>query len=56
MTLSFGRDIAPTSNKLYPVYDEENYRFADELSGDVANAAQWQLIKSKGGNANHPLK
>ncbi len=59
MTLSFGRDIAPTSNKLYPVYDEDNRSngyFADELSGDVANAAQWQLIKSKGGNANHPLK
>ena len=52
MTLSFGRDIAPTSNKLYPVYDEKNDDFADELSGDVADAAQWQLIKS---TSNHPV-
>ena len=64
MTLSFGRDIAPTSNKLYPVYDEDNYNatpqinggFADHLSSDVADAAQWQLVKSKGSNANHPVR
>ena len=47
MTLSFGRDIAPTSNKLYPVYDKDNAPsyFADELTGDVAVAAQWRLHK-----------
>ena len=58
MTLSFGRDIAPTSNKLYPVYDKENSPsyIADELTGDVADAAQWQLVKSKGSNANHPVR
>ncbi len=49
MTLSFGRDIAPTSNKLYPVYDQDNSPsyFADELTGDVAQAAQWRLHKEK---------
>ena len=49
MTLSFGRDIAPTSNKLYPVYDENNARneyIADDLTGNVTEAAQWRLIKN----------
>ena len=49
MTLSFGRDIAPTSNKLYPVYDENNAGneyIADDLTGNVTEAAQWRLIKN----------
>ena len=54
MTLSFGRDIAPTSNKLYPVYDEKTGDFAAHLSSDVADAAQWQLVKSV--NDNHPKR
>ena len=46
MTLSFGRDIAPTSNKLYPVYDEITGVIAAELTGNVSEAAQWRLIKN----------
>ena len=46
MTLSFGRDIAPTSNKLYPVYDENTGAIATELTGNVSEAAQWRLIKN----------
>ena len=44
VTLSFARDNEPTSNKLYPVV--ENNNFADN-SFDVAEAAQWQLVKSE---------
>ena len=57
MTLSFGRDIAPTSNKLYPVAKlnaSDKYEFASEMTGDVADAAQWRLIKSV--NNNHPVR
>ena len=55
MTLSFGRDIAPTSNKLYPVYDETKPTgFADEMTGNVTEAAQWRLIKST--TDNHPVR
>ena len=51
MTLSFGRDIAPTSNKLYPIVEKATsgsteYEFANELTGEVADAAQWRLHKS----------
>ena len=49
MTLSFGRDIAPTSNKLYPVYDEnneDNKYIAEDLTGNVTEAAQWRLRKN----------
>ena len=55
MTLSFGRDIAPTSNKLYPVYDETaSTGFAEEMTGNVTEAAQWRLIKST--TDNHPVR
>ena len=55
MTLSFGRDIAPTSNKLYPVYDEtKSTGFADEMTGNVTEAAQWRLIKST--TDSHPVR
>ena len=55
MTLSFGRDIAPTSNKLYPVYDETTSTgFAEEMTGNVTEAAQWRLIKST--TNNHPVR
>ena len=57
MTLSFGRDIAPTSNKLYPIVDENTLGFGDGaghvLTNDVALAAQWKLVKSA---SNHPIK
>ena len=46
MTLSFGRDIAPTSNKLYPIVDEDNDFVPNkDLTDDVAVAAQWRLHK-----------
>jgi len=46
MTLSFGRDIAPTSNKLYPIVDEDyNFEATKDLTDDVAVAAQWRLHK-----------
>ena len=46
MTLSFGRDIAPTSNKLYPIVDENNdFVATKDLTDDVAVAAQWRLHK-----------
>ena len=46
MTLSFGRDIAPTSNKLYPIVDDDNdFVATKDLTDDVAVAAQWRLHK-----------
>ena len=58
MTLSFGRDIAPTSNKLYPAVSWDNtnrtYVFNDgngnSMTGDVSLAAQWRLVKARNGN------
>ena len=55
MTLSFGRDIAPTSNKLYPIVKKtpSGYIFADDntipkpLTDDISKAAQWLLIKTR---------
>ena len=53
MTLSFGRDIAPTSNKLYPyvTVDGSSYSFKDfeELTNEIGEAAQWLLIKNPNG-------
>ena len=49
VTLAFARDYTPTSNKMYPVvkHDKEgDYSFEDELTDEVAEAAQWQLVKS----------
>ncbi len=64
MTLSFGRDIAPTSNKLYPAVLNQgttmqpNYIFDDgngnTMTGDVSLAAQWRLVKAR--NANGVIK
>ena len=53
MTLSFGRDIAPTSNKLYPFVTENggSYYFDtfndNTLTSEVGDAAQWLLIRHK---------
>ncbi len=55
MTLSFGRDIAPTSNKLYPIVKKttSGYVFEDDntipnpLTDDISKAAQWLLIKTR---------
>ena len=56
MTLSFGRDIAPTSNKLYPYVTEvttKDYKFntaeKNTLTNEVSEAAQWLLIKDPNG-------
>ena len=50
MTLTFARDLDPTSNKLYPVVKETNGAFTldnSKLTDKVEEAAQWQLIKSE---------
>ena len=54
MTLSFGRDIAPTSNKLYPYVTVEKsgttttyaLKPNEKLTNKVGDAAQWLLIKN----------
>ena len=50
MTLTFARDLDPTSNKLYPVVKENASKVFEldnaKLTDDVEDAAQWQLIKS----------
>ena len=60
MTLSFGRDIAPTSNKLYP-YAQLNdagtsyvFKTDEYVTNEIGKAAQWLLIKSV--NNSHPVK
>ena len=50
MTLTFARDLDPTSNKLYPVVTETSNVFEldnTKLTDKVDEAAQWQLIKSE---------
>ena len=50
MTLSFGRDIAPTSNKLYPYVTEDGGYSIEPgaaLTSEVGDAAQWLLIRDK---------
>ncbi len=50
MTLTFARDLDPTSNKLYPVVTETSNVFEldnAKLTDKVEEAAQWQLIKSE---------
>ena len=62
MTLSFGRDIAPTSNKLYPYAQlnvlgssyEYDYAQDEYVTNEIGKAAQWLLIKSV--NNSHPVK
>ena len=53
MTLSFGRDIAPTSNKLYPyvTVNGTSYSFEpnESLTNKVSDAAQWVLVKNPKG-------
>jgi len=44
VTISFARDADPTSNKLYPVVDE-NYAFTNPTD-EVYEGAHWQLVKS----------
>ena len=66
MTLSFGRDIAPTSNKLYPFVtvgtdNTDNGRMYDfndneELTNEVGDAAQWLLIKNPTDTKTHSWK
>ena len=46
MTLTFARDLDPTSNKIYPVVDE-NDALANKMTDKVEEAAQWQLLKSE---------
>ena len=45
VTISFARDNTPTSNKLYPVVTDK-YAFTTPTN-EIADAAQWQLIKSE---------
>ena len=50
MTLTFARDLDPTSNKLYPVVKGTSGAFTldnSKLTDKVEEAAQWQLIKSE---------
>ena len=56
MTLSFGRDIAPTSNKLYPYVTVDNslippyiFKNRESLTNKVSDAAQWLLVKNPNG-------
>ena len=60
MTLSFGRDIAPTSNKLYPfvTVNGSSYTFETnaELTNEVGEAAQWLLVKNPVDNTVHSWK
>ena len=56
MTLSFGRDIAPTSNKLYPYVTVDNslippyiFKNREFLTNKVSDAAQWLLVKNPNG-------
>ena len=50
MTLTFARDLDPTSNKLYPVVTKDNSNVFvldnSKLTDKVEEAAQWQLIKT----------
>ena len=64
MTLSFGRDIAPTSNKLYPFVTVTptttgySYKFETnaELTNEVGDAAQWLLVKNPVDGTKHSWK
>ena len=60
MTLSFGRDIAPTSNKLYPfvTVNGSSYTFETnaELTNEVGDAAQWLLVKNPVDGTTHSWK
>ena len=51
MTLTFARDLDPTSNKLYPVVTKTTsgaFELSNsKLTDKVEEAAQWQLIKSE---------
>ena len=47
-TLAFARDKNDTSNKLYSIVDagwNERYALSGEFANDIADAAQWQLVK-----------
>ena len=44
VTISFARDNTPTSNKLYPVIEGTAFKAP---TNDIADAAQWQLVKSE---------
>ena len=49
VTLAFARDFAPTSNKMYPVVDTDittGSKIVNPLTDEVAEAAQWQLVKT----------
>ena len=45
MTLTFARDLDPTSNKIYPVVEDD--ALANKMTDKVEEAAQWQLLKSE---------
>ena len=47
-TLAFARDKNDTSNKFYAVVEENNELNAyNEFATDIADAAQWQLVRSE---------
>ena len=53
VTLAFARDFTPTSNKMYPVINTNketgNKAIKSTLTDEVAEAAQWQLVKTNKG-------
>ena len=48
MTMTFARDMEPTSNKYYPIVENNAFpTTGDKLTDDVSEAVQWQLVKEK---------
>ena len=46
VTMAFARDFTPTSNKMYPEINETSTGIENILTDELAEAAQWQLLKS----------
>ena len=46
VTMAFARDFTPTSNKMYPEINGTTTGIENILTDEVAEAAQWQLLKS----------
>ena len=47
VTLAFARDFTPTSNKLYPMLNDGRTAIDGDLTDEVAEAIQWQLVKDE---------
>ena len=47
VTLAFARDFTPTSNKLYPQYNPTTGLLTKEMTDNVIEATQWQLLKDE---------